>query len=429
MTFTFRQLWGLLAGVTLVTALASLIFTPIFNLDPCHLCIVQRTLFLLLAVVAGLTALLWGQVRRMQRAARLSGVLFVLLAAFGAVIATYQSWLQWHITDEISCVSGSPGLLEQIVDWLGARMPSLFLATGFCEEREWVLLGLSLANWALLLFLAVLIAGAWALWRDWQRTQPVSAPSDTAVLPKNKQSTRAFISFLVAWSFVILTVTGVVLYVVPPGRIGNWTFWTLGGLSKDAWANVHILFGAVFIIGGGLHLYYNWKTFKRYLAERIRGHVALKRELVTSLGLTVVLTLGALFAIPPISWLFDLNDWAKSAWTRAPGHQPPYPRAENTPLPELAEQLRFELDAALEIWREAGIEIAEDALRGRRASGERAITLAQLARANDTTPAVLFAMIKQQQSLNQRDHSESAAPQRGQGQGRRQDSRSQDMHD
>jgi hypothetical protein len=47
--------------------------------------------------------------------------------------------------------------------------------------------------------------------------------------------------------------------------------------ARDGWADAHILFGAVFIVGGALHLYFNWKPFMSYLAEHVNGHVSLKR--------------------------------------------------------------------------------------------------------------------------------------------------------
>ena len=199
---------------------------------------------------------------------------------------------------------------------------------------------------------------------------------------KNNQPTRSFIAFLVTWSFLLLTITGIVLYVVPHGRVANWTFWTLSGLDKGGWADVHILFGAVFIVAGALHLYFNWKPFKKYLAERVRGHLALKRELVTSLGFTLLLLLGALFAVPPVSWLFDLNHAAKSLWSSAPGQEPPYARAEATPLPVLAQRLGLDVDAMRELLTEAGISVDDPNTN-----------LERIARANHTTPAALFALI------------------------------------
>ncbi len=197
---------------------------------------------------------------------------------------------------------------------------------------------------------------------------------------RNTHSTRAFVAFVVTWSFLLLTVTGIVLYVVPHGRVANWTFWTLGGLGKDGWADVHILFGAVFIVAGALHLYFNWKPFKKYLAERVRGHLALKRELVTSLGFTLLLLLGALLAVPPVSWLFDLNHAAKSLWASAPGQEPPYARAEATPLPVLAQRLGLDAEAMHGALADAGIR-----------SDDPNANLERLARTHDTTPAALFA--------------------------------------
>ncbi len=199
---------------------------------------------------------------------------------------------------------------------------------------------------------------------------------------KNTHSTRAFIAFLVTWSFVVLTVTGLILYVVPHGRVANWTFWSLAGLDKDGWADVHILFGAVFILAGIWHLYFNWKPFMNYLAQRARGHWSLKRELVTSLVATVLLTVATLYALPPVSWLLDLNDLAKSAWGRAPGQEPPYARAEATPLPVLAQRLNLDLAEMRAALGQVGIDASDPAA-----------SLESLAQVHGTTPAALFALL------------------------------------
>jgi disulfide bond formation protein DsbB len=65
----------------------------------------------------------------------------------------------------ISCMAGEPSQIERLVEWLGQLQPELFLATGFCEEAELSILGLSLANWALVSFSAFLVAAGWALFR------------------------------------------------------------------------------------------------------------------------------------------------------------------------------------------------------------------------------------------------------------------------
>jgi len=155
-----RQLWTWLALAAAVVALTSVALTVWFALHPCHLCIVQRTVFFLLAPLAALAA--WRPAAR--GAAGLSARLFLALAAFGGGVAVYQSWLQWQPLADAACVAGPLGPLERLVEWLGARWPSFFLATGFCADKQLTILGFSLANWAGALFAALLALGFWA-WR------------------------------------------------------------------------------------------------------------------------------------------------------------------------------------------------------------------------------------------------------------------------
>ena len=163
-----RPLWALLALIAAAAALASLVLTPWLHLEPCHLCIFQRLLFMLMALLAALTAALSHTGWR-RFGARLTALIFLGLAALGSGAAAYQSWLQWQPPDEVSCVGGQPGLIERLVEWLGQQSPALFMVSGFCEDKQLAILGLSLANWALLIFVAALAAGAWALWRGGRR--------------------------------------------------------------------------------------------------------------------------------------------------------------------------------------------------------------------------------------------------------------------
>lgn len=162
-----RPVWILLAMLSASAALASLILTPWLNLDPCHLCIFQRLLFMLMALLATVAALAESP-GGSRLAVRLSGLGLLALAAVGAGAAAYQSWLQLQPVDTVSCVGGQLGPIERLIEWLGQQAPSLFLASGFCEDRELVILGLSLANWAFFLFVLTLVATVWTLWRGWR---------------------------------------------------------------------------------------------------------------------------------------------------------------------------------------------------------------------------------------------------------------------
>lgn len=153
------QLWLAVALGCGGLVVGSLVLTAWLDLHPCHLCIFQRILFMLIGALALLAAVLS---RPLARA--VPGALIGALAAVGLWVAIYQSWLQRQPPDAVSCIGGQPGFIERLVEWLGQQVPALFLATGFCEEEELVILGLSLANWAAVSFAAVLLAAAWALW-------------------------------------------------------------------------------------------------------------------------------------------------------------------------------------------------------------------------------------------------------------------------
>ena len=120
----------------------------LLRLAPCPYCIFQRLLYLLIGVVA-----LAGFI--LPAAAPLWAALVLGFCALGGGIAAYQSWMQAYPELATECGFTNPNLIEQLVDWLGMQLPSLFLATGFCSSKEWVFLGLSMANWSLLCFAAI----------------------------------------------------------------------------------------------------------------------------------------------------------------------------------------------------------------------------------------------------------------------------------
>jgi disulfide bond formation protein DsbB len=156
---TPRLLWSTLAAGCLALVVGSLVLTLWLDLQPCHLCIFQRLLFMVLTVLA--LAAAWLAPRP---SALLPGLLTLPCAVGGIGAAAYQVWLQGQPPGSVSCIGGKPGPIELMVEWLGQRQPDLFLATGFCEETELVILGLSLAGWALVSFLGCLGLAVWALW-------------------------------------------------------------------------------------------------------------------------------------------------------------------------------------------------------------------------------------------------------------------------
>ncbi len=80
----------------------------------------------------------------------------------------------------------------------------------------------------------------------------------------NYWSGRAFASLCSLAGFMLLCVTGLILFLEPHGRVAYWTRWCFLGLEKDQWGNIHIISGFLFLIAGAFHLYYNWKAILGY---------------------------------------------------------------------------------------------------------------------------------------------------------------------
>ena len=158
MRFSTRSVFAVLATTSLGLVASGLILGELARLQPCHLCNLQRLIYLVLAFFALCGVLL-------PRARKLWSVLVALTAAYGLVTAIEQSWMQYAPQQATECGFGDPTLVEQIVDWLGMQWPSMFMVTGFCTSKDWVFLGLSLANWSGVCF-ALLLAGAlWLVFR------------------------------------------------------------------------------------------------------------------------------------------------------------------------------------------------------------------------------------------------------------------------
>lgn len=144
------------AGLTLVAGGIALAQT--MNLAACPLCILQRMLYLLLALEAALFL-------PFARGAgiRLVALLMTATAATGVWIAGYQTWLQ-RFTKGVSCTADQPWW-EQFVNWAGTQSPLLFEATGLCSEAGWKFIGLSIAEWSLLVFTGMTLATLHVLFR------------------------------------------------------------------------------------------------------------------------------------------------------------------------------------------------------------------------------------------------------------------------
>ncbi len=152
-----RRVWAGVLAVVVALLAFGLYLQHVVGLEPCPMCIVQRYAFVGVGALA-LVGLLVPSVG----VQRVVAGLVLLQAGFGAFTAARQSWLQWFPPEVYSCGRDFYGMIENFP--LKRAIPMIFRGSGDCTAIDWTFLGLSIANWSFLCFVAVMGVAAGVLW-------------------------------------------------------------------------------------------------------------------------------------------------------------------------------------------------------------------------------------------------------------------------
>ncbi len=166
--------------------------------------------------------------------------------------------------------------------------------------------------------------------------------------------TRGFTSLLTTCSFLLLAITGIVLYISPKGRVAHWTGWTVLGIDKEQWSDIHMIVSLLFLISAAFHLYFNWRIFWGYIKKRLEASLNLKLEMLLALAITLLCCIGVFLHWPPFSLIPDGRLALQNYWEQrsAPA---PAPHAEEFTLTRLADQIGLPVETVLKRLQDAGI--------------------------------------------------------------------------
>ncbi|WP_022670709.1 DUF4405 domain-containing protein [Hippea alviniae] len=196
-------------------------------------------------------------------------------------------------------------------------------------------------------------------------------------------SLRRLTSLVMLFSFIIMSFSGIVLFLVPWGDIADWINWRFLGLNKLQYEKLHVAFMVVFVAFGIIHIYLNWKSILNYLKNK-KGKISFKKsELIVSLGIITLFFIGSIYTFQPFKSYFDFEVRIKSIWLKGMESQPPYSHAEESSLKVLCKKTSIDLTKALEALKKEGIRV--DSIDE---------SLKEIALHNNTTPAEIHAIIK-----------------------------------
>ncbi len=193
--------------------------------------------------------------------------------------------------------------------------------------------------------------------------------------------TRRVVSLVLLLSLILCILTSSVLFIMPHGRVAYWSNWTLWGLDKKQWGELHVNLGILFLLAGLLHTGYNWKALRGYLRNRARRHLC-TADLALALLLVLAVGCGTWLELPPLRAISDFGEALKAAAAREYG-EPPYGHAELSSLKMLARKTGLDPDLGLERLRRAGLEV-EDPNE----------SLAAVAARNRMTPKQVYAIMR-----------------------------------
>ena len=173
---------------------------------------------------------------------------------------------------------------------------------------------------------------------------------------------RGFASLASGFAFLAVVISGVVLYATPRGRVANWTDWTVLGLDKEEWGDLHMVAGILLFLVILLHVFFNFRILLSYFcSRRSRPHPRLRELLVASV-LTAVVVAGTIAEWPPFSAVERFNTSIKDHWEKKAADQvtrAPSTWVQEANLPSFAAWAGIPFEDMMETFEEAGFQVKD----------------------------------------------------------------------
>lgn len=200
---------------------------------------------------------------------------------------------------------------------------------------------------------------------------------------KKKFSFRAFISLYIVISFLIMTLSGIILFLSPPGRVANWTNWKYFGLLKSEWQAVHTIFTFIFVIAILFHIFFNWRSILAYLKTKIDSKLKPRKEIILAIIVSALIFILTLNKVVPFSSVMAFGESLKDSWSTQTS-EPPIPHAEEQSLTKFAQTINLPKDNLVSSLKSKGVKIQNDS-----------ITIGELSKNNNLTPSELYKIVSE----------------------------------
>ena len=195
-------------------------------------------------------------------------------------------------------------------------------------------------------------------------------------------------SLSLGFSFLIMSYTGVILYIAPHGRVSKWLDWHLFGLDKVQYEELHTTSMVTFLVFGVLHIYYNWKAIVIYMRDSSKKISFTKKEFLIALILNILFVVGTLTSTQPFKGFLDLGENIKESWgeksisisspvdsnTIQASIKPPPEQLGKKTLQDLSDMGNIDLEKAIKVLKLKGFDDIDSSVRIREIASELDLT-------------------------------------------------------
>ncbi|HKQ30465.1 MAG TPA: disulfide bond formation protein B [Burkholderiales bacterium] len=146
-----RAAFALLFAVCVGLVAFALYLQHARQLEPCPMCVLQRYVFIMIALVV-LVAAIHGS---RGLALKLYGGAVIALGVIGSGVAMRHLWVQRFPPPNAGCAVELEFLMESLpfTSWL----PAIFRGSADCSKVDWTFIGVSIPGWALVWFVIFIV--------------------------------------------------------------------------------------------------------------------------------------------------------------------------------------------------------------------------------------------------------------------------------
>ena len=127
---------------------------------------------------------------------------------------------------------------------------------------------------------------------------------------------RKITSFVMLYSFVIMVLSGIMLFISPFGRLAMMIKWQVFYLDKMQWQALHLIFMVIFTISGLLHILYNIKAIKHYMKNKAKKIVVITLPHLIAIIIIIPLFYLTINHIEPLESFVKLNKNFNTYWIK-----------------------------------------------------------------------------------------------------------------